>query len=348
MRRCALVLLFVLLLASLPAVSGGDSAVAGPVLGYLWDQAASGLRPIFGIPGSSVLGAPLNTGARLAWAEVSPRQNYALGVSSDLQRLILLDLRSDAPSSLDIGAAGSSTAGLNPERIVISSSGAWAGLYYSDSRLVQIFSGLPDAPALAGTTDLSSLPGVLTAIAISDQGGLVLAAVSQGETGSLFAISPGATPRFVGAVGRASALSFVDGSLDAVIADYGRNEIVMIRNVTGDAGRLVLAGPNDGISKPVAISAESNGQRVFAAVETGVVVLGAGGQPALLPCLCSPSGLYRLQGSSVFRLNEPSGNPLLLLDAGVGGPRVLFVASGGSAASPQPALDTPALRGRVR
>ena len=348
MRRCFFVLFFVLLLASLPVVSQGDTAVAGPVLGYLWDQAAFGLRPIFGIPGSSVLGPPLNTGAGLAWAEVSPRQNYALGVSSDLQRLILVDLRSGAPTSLDIGAAGSSTAGSNLERIVVSSTGAWAGLYYSDTRLVQILGGLPDAPAPAGAADLSSLPGVLTAISISDQGGLVLAAVSQGETGSLFAVSPGATPRFVGAVGRASALGFVDGSLDAVIADYGRNEIVMIRNVTGDASRLVLAGPNDGISKPVAISAEGSGQRVFAAVETGVVVLGAGGSPALLPGLCSPSGLYRLQGSSVFRLNEPSGDPLFLLDAGAGGPRVLFVASGGQQTSPPPALDVPVLRGRVR
>lgn len=343
MRRCVFELAIALILASAPVVCRGETAVAGPLLGYLWDQQAAGLRPILGIPGSSILGSTLNAGAGLTKVEVSPRQDYGLGLSSDLQQLILLDLRSGAPSSQAIGAAGS---GL--ERIVLSPTGAWAGLYYSDIRSVQIISGLPDAPSLTGTADLSSLPGVLTAIAISDQDGLVMAAVSQGDAGSVFAVSPGAAPRFIAALGRASAISFVDGSQDALIADYDRNELLLIRNVTGSADRLVLAGPNDGISKPVAISAERNGQRVFAAVETGVVVLGLDGAPAVLPCSCSPSGLYRLQGSSVFRLNEASGNPLLLLDAGAAGPRILFVAAGDAQLSTQPVPDVPMLRGRVR
>jgi hypothetical protein len=102
----------------------------------------------------------------------------------------------------------------------------------------------------------------------------------------------------------------------------------MIRDVTGAASRLILAEAGDGISKPVAIAADHDGQRALVALDTSVAVLPLGGSPALLPCGCNASGLYRLRGSSIFRLNAPSANPLLLLDAGTAGPRIMFIASG--------------------
>src|SRR5712692_8145017 len=71
-------MLATLLLALAGANAQTPPRVKGPVLGYVWDQGSSGLRPILGIPGSSTLGPLLDLGVSIRLAEISPAQDYAL------------------------------------------------------------------------------------------------------------------------------------------------------------------------------------------------------------------------------------------------------------------------------
>jgi hypothetical protein len=144
--------------------------MAGPVLGLVFDQ-SGGLRVIQGIPGASTLSRPMPTGLAIGRAVISPRQDYALATAGPNQDLFVIRAGQDAAQVTPLGLADAA-----PDQISLSPNGTSAALYYGAARKVRLISGLPDAPAVAGDFDLTSLPAVLTALAASDDGGLALAA----------------------------------------------------------------------------------------------------------------------------------------------------------------------------
>ncbi|MBI3665930.1 MAG: hypothetical protein HY236_06850 [Acidobacteria bacterium] len=334
-RRSSISLGFLCLLLGLSAFAGpaaddppgrrASTAVSGPALGYGFDENLGALRPILGIPGASVLGGKLDVGVGFSVAEVSPRQDYALGIASGSKELLIVDLAAGR-------AVARSLSGVAPgaDRVFLSSTGAAASLYYRNRRSAAIITGLPGAPQLSGDFDLSALPPLITAMAVSDDGRLLLAGVSEGAAAALFALRPGNSPRYVAAAGNVTSICFLENAHDALIADSRDHEILLLREVGEAWERVLLAGPKDGISSPVAVSASSDGRRVFA-VNAGSGVIAAlslaGGAVALIPCRCSPSGLHRLNGNAVFRLTAFSEAPLFVLDGEQPEPRVVFVPS---------------------
>jgi len=88
--------------------------------------------------------------------------------------------------------------------------------------------------------------------------------------------------------------------------------------------RVLAAREEFGSPNGVAFSAD--GKRVFvsaAAVHAVMSYDAATGAKNVIECECSPSGLVRM--GDVFRLNELSGEPLWMLDAGRSEPRIVFV-----------------------
>ena len=82
---------------SLIAVIGGaclaaESQMEGPKLGFVYDQRAAAVRPILGIPGAALLGAPL--ASELQQAVVSPSQDFAIGVSGGESTVGILNFSS--------------------------------------------------------------------------------------------------------------------------------------------------------------------------------------------------------------------------------------------------------------
>ena len=316
---------------------GKDSSFAkepirGPVLGYTFDRRTKALSPIFGVPGASYVGEPLDLGFQLATAEISPFQNYVLGVEVTSEAVWLIDVRGDFAVARPLSGVAAGV-----DRIVLSPNGDAAGLYDRQVRQVQILIGLPDRLSLQKKIDLSTLPGVLTALAISDDGGTLLAAVSAGDTGSVFALGPQQQPRLITAVGRVLAMTFLNHAPDALIADYDRNEIALIQEVNGAARWILLASESDGIVRPIAVAASADDRRTFAASAAEQVVAAIpteGGVATSMTCHCTPTGLYRLNGDSIFRMTEASDAPLFLLDAGQGDLRIVFVPPNESSPAP--------------
>jgi hypothetical protein len=150
----------------------------------------------------------------------------------------------------------------------------------------------------------------------------------EGESESVYVVTQWTKPGQVSVVGQASAISFLGHTRDALIADRRNHEILLLRDVTGKVQRLTLARESDGILGPVAVQISDDNQQILIAnsesstisvlqLDTGLI--------RHVPCGTAPSGLHRLGGSSVFRLTDFSEEPLLLLDAGTGEPRPLFV-----------------------
>jgi hypothetical protein len=122
---------------------------------------------------------------------------------------------------------------------------------------------------------------------------------------------------------RVSGIEFLPGSSDALVAES--DGVYLISEAFGPQ---LIAGTNDGISGVTAAVASADGSRVIIAMESGQIAIRdrAATAQSIVSCACRPTGLARLRGPGVFRLNEIGDGSLWLLDAGSGEPRVLFVA----------------------
>ena len=77
-----------------------------------------------------------------------------------------------------------------------------------------------------------------------------------------------------------------------------------------------------------AVSTSEDGRRVFLTqVNSGnVAIVDTETQTSvMLDCQCRATGLYRLKGTSVFRLTETSREPTTVLDASAAEPRVVLI-----------------------
>src|SRR5215472_13757421 len=79
--RIVLILSFISLAVALEAQP--QAAIDGPVAGYVFDKGGSGLRPVLGLPGASMLGSPLKWRYRVDRAFIAPKLDSAVGVTSE-------------------------------------------------------------------------------------------------------------------------------------------------------------------------------------------------------------------------------------------------------------------------
>jgi hypothetical protein len=218
----------------------------------------------------------------------------------------------------------------SPERIAYSPSGTAAALYAKGR--IQLISGLPDAPVIAG--DLAFAFGERApsrfnrrgaareagAFAVSDDGRFVLGVASRsvrlaGLAGENLSLMPAAED---------AAVAFAPGGHDAAIADPANAGIVLIRNVDGDAARRQFSAPDSNAAAAAGVSFSADGLKLYVASSNRLASFDvASGEGAAIACNCEPAGLYPVGG--LFRLSEPGAAPLWFLDARGSEPRVFFV-----------------------
>jgi len=315
------------------------------VLGFVLDRDLRALRPLRGIAGAATAGDPVQLDLPLAEAWMSPQQAYALAVNSENGHVVLIDLTAEPVKSTALEGAFA-----RPYPVAISPGGGVAALADMDRRRVQIIKGLPRAHWAAGELEIAPEITEIEALAVSDDGTALLIAtrgavyvagrqllVDRGEVEermrgfrSRGAMSVERKQRFRRLIEarRASAVTFLPNTHDVLFSDAEENRIVLVRDVMATAESFTLASGADGISGPVAVQLSIDGRRLFVAnsgaasvsvieIETGAVTN--------LACPAAPAGLYPLRSASVFRLNEPAGAPLFVLDGGGDRPRILFV-----------------------
>ena len=305
------------------ALAGSNIAptLSGPRLGLVFDRAAGDLRPIGGIPGAAITGEPLRLGFTMARAEISPAQDAALVVMKARGSSVVL-IRAVASDWVAASLDGVAPA---PDSMVFSPGGSAAALYYRAGR-VQILTGLPAAPSVAGELDVSSLPAPVTAMAVDDAGTFVLVAAGQAESVSLYRIPINSVPTLLASFRSVSSVRLFGAGRQALVTDTLAATVYQVTDPAGAAAIQVVASERDGIQGLVAADTDAAGQRVFAADGTGTVFIfdRSGGPATTLDCACAPTGLFRLAGAATFRLTEPAAGPLQVLDANAT-PRIVAV-----------------------
>jgi hypothetical protein len=308
----------------------------------MYDAAAKAIRPILGVPGSATVGNAIDTGFSIAAAAIAPSHTYVLAVSTD-GALYVVTFAAGAPSARALQTDSA------PDRMVLSPLGNSGVLFYKTGA-VQTITGLPDAPQLGSRIDVSGLPGVVGALAVSDDGATLLAGVTAAATAGkgrkprahaatpigLFLIPQDGGPERSIAGRHVSALAFMPNSHDALIADSRTNSITLLRDVAGQASTAwVFSDP--GLIEPDAVEASMDGTAVVAASSTTHVLarLDANGANAVfVPCTCAPTEVRPLSARAVYQVTESANGLLWIFDSNPPTPRVLFVpvASGSSTA----------------
>lgn len=302
------------------------SQIRGPQLGYVFDQSQGNLRAILGVPGASRLGDPLSLEVNLVFAEISPKQDYVLGVTEDDGKLVLVTFGETAQP---VSVQKIESVGLGASRITLSREGKSAAVLFPESQRLRILTGLPGDLQVAEEIDLRPA-GLPEALALDDEGKLVVLSVSENQGSRISLHSSESGFQSLGVFGEVSALKFSTGR-QVLVADRASQEVILIRDVRDATQQIRIAGREDGIHDPVALDFSKDQKRVFVAnAGSGTVAaLDLGGAPATLTaCQCTPTTLGRLEGDAVFRLTELSEKPLLMLEAGANETRVLFVPPG--------------------
>lgn len=308
---------------ALNAQPATDTTVTGPTLGYTLDSAQGTIRPILGLPGAALLGSPVVLPVSARRVLLAPGSRYALVQEKEQGQWSVLPDLSD-PSQIQPTASLVTDADL----FAFSADGAALVLYSAAHQSVQVIQGLPKAPAVSRTIDLSAVPGLVSTLAVSNDGAAVLMAVS-GDTGALLLLATGdGPPRQIATADRVSALAFIPGGTDALWADTVRNQIGILRDVTGAAEWRVLAAEADGVANPVAVGADET--RIVAVMSGGrLLTFPRGtGDPQQFDCGCTATGLALLPGNARWRVTDGSDGPLWVLDSNAA--RLFFVPAGGS------------------
>lgn len=320
LRQAALLVLAFGVHSLAAADAPAEVRFGGPILGFVFDSAVSGVRPISGVAGAASLDEKLDLGIQMARAAVSSQRRYVLADAAGATGVLLIPLAGASASGELIPGARAGA-----EKMVLSPSGDSAAFYYPEGHAVQLLTGLPESPRLGASLDTSSLPGPVMALAVSDGAGAVLAVVAENETGSIYLLSASAEARFIAA---GSVVTFLGRRNDALLADGLRNQVSLIRNVTGSPEVSVIAAGPEGISNPVAVEVSLDSRTaVIANGDSGMVTTVdlQSRASSTVSCGCRPTGLYRLKGNAVFRLTEPSDEPVLVFDSDGVQARVVFL-----------------------
>jgi WD40 repeat protein len=303
---------------ALAAVSPAQQ-VRQQALGFVVDSGISRVRPIWGVPGASLIGDSIDLGSSVSSIAASPKQDFLVfvGGSTKSARIWMHDTQViSAVSGVVDGAA----------KVVLSPEGTSAAFYYADINRIHVVSGLPEASSTSMDVDLSALMNPLRSLAVSDDGALLLASESF--------VSGNAAPAVVvfnskGAIARiplsssATAITFLSNSHDVLLS--ATSESVLIRDAAVQGSRIALSAE---ANSAVGIIASTDGARaLFANPDSGTVSIfslnSAGSPPAVINCSCVPTGIARTSNASIYRLTEDAGVPVSLLDLSSNQPRVL-------------------------
>lgn len=297
------------------AVANKPSAA---VLGYVWDSRLSGLRVVSGSLGAAHLENPVSS-SKFSSAVPCANKNFALLVNS-AGELLMMRLPSGQSSKLSSSMSSNSQIELSP-------SCSNALIYSNGNANALLINGLPSSPQIESVSLPS--PTSMAGIAVSDQSSILLASLN--SDGSAFIqIVPAKGPSSVlQHLQRFGAMAFMAGADSAVIADSGKNVVLLGTQLSASPSFTQLASSAQGVSNPLAVSGSADGHFALVASGDSSTVLrfdlSHASPPATISCACRVSELIPLAGNAVFQLTDPSAGTIFALDGDSSIPKALFI-----------------------
>ena len=303
-----------------PAAGGttgtANSAPAGPVMGYVWDTAAGGLRTIVGLPGASYLGSATFNDGSYSGAVVCRKGTFALLTGTQGQVYFV-----DLPAGQPIQATAKLSA---KQHIAISPSCNSALVYSSDSKeafLLQGFSGSP-------TSKTITTPEHLIMAAVADSGAVLTASTLADGTVSVDAIrADGSAAAKLASLSKFGGFTFIASTENALIADTATNTLWLQAGLATSSISQV-AGVADGVESPTSVGSSADARWAVVMNDAGSILridLSKQVRPEKITCSCSPTNLVPLSGNLIFRMTDAGAGPVWAFDGDLATARVVFV-----------------------
>jgi hypothetical protein len=311
--------------------------LGSPLIGFAARADGAGLYALQGFPGAAFPGPRLTLARAAGLSAISSVGSYALARGAQPGELLVYSLRPNPGSGRLL--PGAFFVNTQADRIVLSPLGGVALLYDRERREIEVVAGLPRQPRSLYTVSLAGLGGVLTALAVSDDGAVALAAFSSENSGGEIyrlqrdaAASRKGTASRAASAGRVVHISFVPQTRDALAADYASGQVLMLKD-GGRQGTQTIAGRADGVRAPVAVEASTGGSVFVVNKGSGtlVVIASEGASPSSFACGCVATGLDRLKDPNSFRLTTGAGVQAVL-QADQNHPDVFYIPAGEEAA----------------
>ncbi|MEP7352325.1 MAG: hypothetical protein ABI824_03750 [Acidobacteriota bacterium] len=280
---------------SIPLQGAAIPQITAPVLGYVFDDEAAGIRPISGVPGAASLDTPLDLGIALQGAFINSSGRVAVAIAKD--------------GSTAVIRWGGQTPVVTPietalGRVTMAAlSGSFAAL--SDGVTVEVWSTLTDLPSR--TASYSNLGGAVMAVAINSDG----AAVMANDAGQIQTLQNG-TAAVIAAGGLWTSVAFT--GKDVLATDGQALQLIRISDALNNPGSSVVATFD---SSPRALAASRDGTSAVVAFTDDLALVDGTGTVTSLACGCQAKGLQVIEGNLVVYLNGTG----LLLDADTPGAR---------------------------
>jgi hypothetical protein len=299
-----------------------SSPVGAPTLAFVFDEGAGAIRRVPGVDGSAYVGELIPVGQPLSAGFTSPQQDYAAGLTATGQILLITFSHGSA-----ISVSPLEEVPVSPDRLVFSPTGNTLAVLYSSTSKVMVVTGVPRNPAAGPVWDLTQYGGTISALAIQD-GGIGLAGITQSDgAGSLILLSPNGSTSVITAMGGPSAIQFVWGKNDAVVADSVRGTVSLLQNVSGALETLALVTQSPALAHPDLVAIDRFSQLVVTAQSggnSGLAVNLVSGAVQPFVCSCAINTFEPLNGTSVYRISDFTGGGFLTLSADY--PNLLFQA----------------------
>lgn len=303
----------------------GAPIVAGSGLGWVLDSATGEVRHVMGLLESARMRDAF-PGWRFSLAAVSGRRNYLLGVREDTGTLGVATVFAGQPHWRPID-----TGDCEPSHLVLGSLGSAALIICRTANRLSVVSGLPNAPTIVRTFDLSPWPLPAVAAAITDDARLALAALASGGTTRLIVLPHSGQPRIAGEFAPISSIRFRPGRSDALFTTPTDGNVHEIRNLLTSLEIRTVVGKESGLLSPMDLAFTADGTSAVIAdpVARLLFILNLHGGPSLvMPCSCAPHRLEQLDGGSLFSVHGESPGSILLLDASHESPRLVTPGGG--------------------
>jgi hypothetical protein len=163
----------------------------------------------------------------------------------------------------------------------------------------------------------------VTALAVSDGDDPLIAGILEDAT--VFVADTAGNFRSI-AFAMPVSLTFLGGAGDLAVADGGPRAVWRLDTpLAGSAPALLHSEGLMGDRLRLASSADGRTLLILDSSRTVRVIDLRSGAATALECECPPVAPQALRGNSVFRLTEAVEQPVWIVDAGSGEPRLLFV-----------------------
>lgn len=313
--------LFLLVFGGIAAISP-QTRVTGPLLGYIFDGPGLALRPILGMPGAADFGNPLPSASGVTFASISLRQNIAVVNNGSWQAIQLSHAGAGTTTNLPQGLP--STA-----QVALSEDGTSVLFYDAPNNALTVVTGINSSPT-GRIVPLDALPGVINAMAVADDGSLLLSSAIPAGGEALFWVGPDSSSIQLTTLQSTASISLSSDGSSAMIVDRGANRIYQIQNPGASASITLLASDADGVSNPVGAAIGNNQLWIANAGASSVLGINTNSRVTVsLPCGFNLTRLIPLAGGKAFRLNDLDGintAPVWILDTSDGAaPQITFI-----------------------